>query len=121
MAQQSSPHKTRRLRAAPQSMRERAAQSGTKPSKLRRLAVVGRPFNFLGKLKIWKPFAWLARHIVPPYLRNSFQELRQVTWPGRAQTFRLTRDVILFALVFGIIVGIFDFGLDKLFKQVILR
>lgn len=113
--------KTRRLRAAPQTMRQRAEKSDTVQPKRNRIAFVAVPFRFLGKLKIWKPVVWFVRHLVPPYLRNSFRELRQVTWPGRAQTLRLTRDVILFSLVFGVIVGIFDWGLDTLFKQVVLR
>ncbi len=129
MAEKTPQKKTRRLRAAPQTMRERAEKNQV-PSRsrftwvarvFRPLRVVGR----LGRLPVWKPFRFvgrmLTRFLVPPYLRTSFQELRKVTWPTRAQTFRLTSAVILFAVVFGIVVAIADFGLDKLFKQVILR
>lgn len=113
--------KARRLRTAPQTMRERAGKTGPATPRRQRLAFVAKPLRFAGKFKLWKAVAWLLRHLVPPYVRNSFRELRQVTWPTRGQTLRLTRDVILFSLVFGIIVGIFDWGLDTLFKEVVLR
>jgi len=121
--------KTRRLQRANETVRQRAEKGQQlKPHRLRRLGVIAKPFRPLGKLKtlpIWGPFKfagrWLAKLLVPPYLRSSFKELRQVTWPNRAQTFKLTSAVLIFALVFGIIVAIVDFGLDKLFKQVILR
>lgn len=123
----------RRLRQAPQTMRERAASATNpqpKPNRVRRVTrTAGTPFRAvgkrLGKLHIWKPFRMagriLARLFVPLYVRNSFKELRQVTWPTRKQTLQLTTAVILFSVIFGAVVALFDFGLDKLFKQVILR
>lgn len=111
-------------------MRERAAKTAEpkqqKQHRVKRVAgKVFSPARKLGGLKIWKPFKFigrfLAKYVIPPYIRNSFRELRQVTWPSRKQTLQLTRDVILFSVIFGILVAIFDFGLDKLFKQVILR
>lgn len=133
MANDTSRSKPRRLRQAPQTMRERAASAANqqqKPNKLRKvlrtatapLRRAGRP---LRRVRIWKPFRvagrLMGRILLPPYVRNSFKELRLVTWPDRRQTFQLTTAVILFSLVFGIVVALFDFGLDKLFKQVILR
>lgn len=128
MADQETKKKQRRLRPA-QTMRERAAkEQAPRRSRFARLAPLAKPFRVFGKLrglKIWRPFTvagrFLAKILVPPYLRNSFVELRRVTWPNRLQTFRLTSAVILFALIFGTIVAIVDFGLDKLFKQVLLR
>lgn len=133
MAHQQSQKKTRRLRQAPQTMRERAVSATNqqpKPNRVRKVArKAGTPFRAvgrqLGKLHIWKPFRVagriLARIVVPRYVRNSFKELRMVTWPTRRQTLQLTTAVILFSVTFGVVVALFDFGLDKLFKQVILR
>jgi preprotein translocase SecE subunit len=133
VANEKSQKKLRRLRQAPQTMRERAAVTTNKqpkPNKLRQAAgKVGAPFRatgkVFGKIHIWKPFKvagrFVGRIFVPPYVRNSFKELRQVTWPDRKQTLQLTSAVIIFSVVFGIVVALFDFGLDKLFKQVILR
>ena len=123
--------KTRRLKAAPQTMRERAAHESNKQPKPKRISKVFGVFRPLkkiskvGSLKIWKPF-WatgrvIGKFFVFRYLRQSFRELRLVEWPNRRQTFQLTSAVILFSIIFGIVVAIFDFGLDKLFKQVILR
>jgi preprotein translocase SecE subunit len=48
-------------------------------------------------------------------------ELRQVTWPDRKQSRQLTLAVVMFATVFGIVVAILDYGLDKAFKKVFLH
>jgi len=133
VANDRSQKKPRRLRQVPQTMRERAATSTNqqpKPKRLKRVASkAGAPFRatgrLLGKLHIWKPFKIAGRFVgkilLPPYVRNSFKELRLVTWPNRKQTLQLTSAVIIFSIVFGVVVALFDLGLDKLFKQVILR
>ena len=129
MAQEQSKKKVRRLRPA-ETMRERAERA-TEP-KQRRIRVrlpfgdaIMRFFGRVGKLKLWKPFVFagrfLNRFLVPPYLRNSWRELRQVTWPDRKQSRQLTVAVILFSLIFGVLVTVFDYGLDKVFKAIILK
>ena len=55
------------------------------------------------------------------YLRGSWQELKEVTWPTRREGLRLTGAVIIFSVIFGGLIAIVDFGLDKLFKQVFLK
>lgn len=59
-------------------------------------------------------------HIFPKILRNAWAEIRQVTWPGRKETFRLTIAVLIFSIIFGAFVAALDYGLGKLFKEVIL-
>ncbi len=66
---------------------------------------------------IVRPLRWL----VPPYFVNSWREVRQVTWPNRRETWRLTLAVFIFAIVFGALVAGVDKGLDLLFKKVILK
>lgn len=104
-----------------------AAGKPTKGHKVRHaLAVpfrlIAKPFKALGKLmgKV-KFFRLLGRILWPTYFRNSFRELRQVTWPDRKQTRQLTTAVIIFSLIFGVLIAIVDFGLDKVFKKVILQ
>lgn len=129
MADSEPKRKLRRLRAVPVTMRERAERSVTpKPKRKLPFSIkwpFGRIITKIGTRKIWKPLMavvrFLGKILLPPYVRNSFAELRKVTWPSRKQTLQLTSAVILFSVVFGIIVAIFDYGLDKLFKQVILR
>jgi preprotein translocase SecE subunit len=72
-----------------------------------------KPFRFVGK--------WIGIVVVPPYVRSSFRELRLVTWPNWRQTCRLTFAVLAFAAVFGAAIAGIDFGLDKLFKEVLLK
>ncbi len=122
------PQKTRRLRAAPQTMRERAERSANPKPNTNGFARIGRMFRLPAKLhglKIWQPVRstgrFIARFFIPPYVRNSFGELRMVMWPTRRQSLQLTGAVIIFSAVFGVVVALFDYGLDKLFKQVILR
>jgi len=73
-------------------------------------SVVSR--SFLGKI---------GRFLTPKYFSNSWKELRQVSWPDRRQTAKLTFAVIIFAIVFGIIIAIVDYGLDKLFREILLK
>lgn len=70
---------------------------------------------------IGRPIAKVLRWIAPTYFLNSWRELRQVTWPNRRETWRLTAAVFVFAIVFGAAIAVVDLGLDKLFKEVVLR
>lgn len=122
MAEEKKP--VRILRAKGETVREKvertAAQVEVKP---RRLSATTKkaatPFRFVGRIlaKIARPL----RFIVPPYFRNSWKELRQVTWPNRRETLRLTGAVIVFSIAFGCLVAVIDFGLDKLFREVLLK
>ncbi|CAN5141663.1 hypothetical protein BH09PAT3_BH09PAT3_5610 [soil metagenome] len=127
----------RRLRAAPsQTVREQATQgqaaSDNKPVRNRRLKAAAassrKPFARAAKLFDRQPFKTFAKigHViglilVPRFVRGAFAELRQVTWPNRQETRQLTTAVIMFAIAFGIIVTVVDYGLDKLFKAIILK
>lgn len=59
--------------------------------------------------------------IMPAFMRDAWQEIKQVTWPTAKDTMRLTLAVFIFAAVFAAIVGVLDFGLDKLFREVLLK
>jgi preprotein translocase SecE subunit len=72
-----------------------------------------RPFRFVGR--------WIGLILWPPYFRNSARELMLVTWPNFRQTWRLTFAVLSFAAVFGLLIAGVDYGLDKLFKEVLLK
>lgn len=66
---------------------------------------------------ILRPLRWLT----PTYFVNSWREVRQVTWPNRRETWRLTLAVFIFAAVFGALIAGVDKGLDLLFKKIILK
>lgn len=61
------------------------------------------------------------RYLMPRYFRESFKELKLVKWPNRKETTQLTFAVFIFAVIFGITITITDYGLDKLFKKVLLK
>lgn len=75
-----------------------------------------QPFKFIFKL-----FRWVGLVIAPKYIRTSWVELKQVTWPNRLKSRQLTSAVLIFALVFGTTVAIVDYGLDKLFRHILLK
>jgi len=101
---------------------------------------------FLPVRLLWRGLAWLAHR--PPlkqighairwffrlkairligrmlgfsFVRNSWRELKLVTWPSRRDGLRLTWAVIVFSVIFAVIIAVVDYGLDKLFKQLLLK
>jgi preprotein translocase subunit SecE len=83
------------------------------------------PLKQLGHALRWffttKPMRFLGRILGFSYLRSSWQELKLVTWPTRREGFRLTTAVIIFSVIFGALIAVVDYGLDKLFRQVLLK
>jgi len=71
--------------------------------------------------KILKPFKFIAKFIFPKYFRDSFKELKLVTWPTLRESRRLTYAVIVFATIFGATIALVDYGLGKLFKNILLK
>ena len=132
--------KQRRLVKNPETFRERAvkaAESGEKPHRIRRvLTVVAKPFKLIFRpigrfiklvfyrqpfLLLRRPLRIIGKVLLPIYIRNSWRELRQVNWPSWKQSRSLTLAVILFAVVFGLVIAGVDYGLDKLFRQILLK
>jgi preprotein translocase SecE subunit len=117
-----------------ETIREKTAKGLDQPAKQRgpiglALHYIAAPFKIvlrpvgklLAKLGHLKPFRILGRILLPQYVRNSWKELRQVTWPGRKESWQLTLAVIIFAILFGAAIALVDYGLDKVFKQVLLK
>ncbi len=67
-----------------------------------------------------KGFLTKSRRVTPGYFRSSYKELKLVSWPNRKETWRLVFAVFIFATLFGLLITVVDFGLDKLFKQAFL-
>lgn len=124
MAQKEPAKPKRRIVKKAETVRERveksAEQRSPKPSK--DAGIVRLTFYYI----FW-PFRMLGRGIkkvgrifVPKYFKESWGELKQVTWPNRRDTFKLTLAVIIFAIIFGALITVVDYGLDKLFRKVLL-
>ena len=133
------PVKKRRVKN-PETFRERAlkaGQEGDQPKRITKargklaggIAWIFRP---LGKGLAWlaglRIFSWLRRPlrfigklILPAYFRNSWKELKQVTWPRWRESRQLTFAVLIFAVIFGAGVALVDYGLDKVFQHLLLK
>ncbi len=133
MAEKDTP-KVRTLRKV-ETVRQRADKSTPKP-KTRRLraakARISKPFKVvatIGKKEYYLPmpankfgnFLNKRRSLMPSYFIDSFKELRQVVWPNRKTTVQLSAAVFMFAIFFSLIVTLTDYGLEKVFKQLIIK
>lgn len=61
-----------------------------------------------------------SRSLAPRYFRNSWQEIKKVTWPDFRTTWKLVFAVFVFAIVIGGFIAALDWGLEKLFREIIL-
>ena len=122
----------RRLRTGPETVHERTEKL-QKQSEDRAADSRGKAFlkgflwplrklgHLIGKLGRFRIFRWIGYVLLPPYIRNSWRELKLVSWPDRRKTFQLTYAVIIFSVIFGLLIAAVDFGLDKLFKELIVK
>jgi preprotein translocase subunit SecE len=89
------------------------------------LGMIFSPFKFVLKPFKLRPVRFIGRILsivlFIGYFRGSWQELRKVNWPDRRTTVRLTLAVFVFATVFGLVISVVDFGLDKLFKAILIK
>jgi len=83
------------------------------------------PLKQIGHALRWffrlRAVRFIGRMLGFGYFRQSWRELKEVTWPTWREGRRLTTAVIIFSVVFGALIAIVDFGLDKLFKQLLLK
>lgn len=120
----------------PETFRERAIKAtieGDKPKQKARiwklLGGLFKPVRAAGRAIVGfplfkplrKPLRIIGLIIFPKYFRNSWQELKLVTWPTWKESLRLTWAVLLFATIFGTAVALVDLGLDDVFKRILLK
>jgi preprotein translocase subunit SecE len=55
------------------------------------------------------------------FLGEVKSELSKVVWPTKSETLRYSLTVIFFSLAVALILGVFDFGLLRLFESIIVR
>jgi preprotein translocase SecE subunit len=136
MAEQTDDKKKRRVVKNPETFRQRAikaTEASDKPAAAAKLKTRGaqatspvrRTARKVSEAKALKPLHRPARIagkiIVPPYFRQSFTELKLVTWPNWKQSRQLTTAVLIFAIIFGASIATVDWGLDKIFKNILLK
>ncbi len=124
---------TKRLVKNPETFREKAlkaTEASDKPKRSLKLKqtsgkvtqpVLGPIGRLLNKVFNRQPFILISRILLPRYFRDSWRELRLVSWPSRRQSRDLTYAVLAFAVVFGCVVALVDYGLDKIFRGILLK
>jgi preprotein translocase SecE subunit len=135
LAEGAKKRKVRRLKKT-ETVRQRSEKSTKvveKPRHIRRAAkTVAKPFGFawhVGRKEYYLPlpdnkfgrFLNKRRRFTPKFFREAWQELKQTTWPSRRETAQLTFAVFIFAFVFGLLIAVTDYGLDKVFKRILLK
>jgi preprotein translocase SecE subunit len=77
------------------------------------LRLIGKLLRPLGKV--------LDKVLFINHFRASWRELRLVAWPNWRQSRQLTLAVLIFAVVFGAAIAGLDYGLQKVFKSILLK
>lgn len=119
-----------------ETMRDKAEKAETSKAKPRRInkasSAVKKPLTSAGKAinkeyylitpseKGVRGFLTKRRRFIPKYFRDSFSELKLVTWPNRKETVNLMWAVFAFAIIFGLLITVVDYGLEKLFREAFL-
>ncbi len=136
MAEETS-KKTPRKRKSPTTVREHAEKQASKreaePKRSKLKGKIHRPLSTLHRVgkkeyhpvpvpdnKAGKVLKKRVRFI-PKYVRESWAEMKFVTWPTKSIAARLTVAVFVFAIIFTIFVQILDYGFNKLFKEILIR
>lgn len=120
-----------------ETVRERSQKSDSakKPRRIKRaVSTAGKPIKAASKLtgrKYYLPiklpdnrigrFLAKEKQLMPKYFREAWHELKLVQWPSRRETIKLSLAVFIFALVFGGLVWVVDYGLDNLFRKVLIN
>lgn len=60
-------------------------------------------------------------HKVTQYFRDSWAELKKVTWPTRKQAIKLTAAVLVFSVVFAAFIALLDALFSNLLQKLILK
>lgn len=92
------------VKAKAKSIRKDKREKETReiPTWLKPLWFISAPFRAIGR-----------------YFRDSFRELRQVRWPNRAQTWKITFSVILYVVIIAIAIMLLDVLLTFLFDKLL--
>ncbi len=120
MAEDTKPKPKRRIVKKAETMREQVEKnrpSAPKEKGIVRLTLyyVSWPFRIIGR-----GIKKIGHYVVPSYFKKSWEELKKVTWPSWGTTWKLTFAVIIFSVLFGLMITVVDYGLDKVFRKVLI-
>ena len=100
------PHSSKNKKAK---LAKKTIQKTNKKPLPKPLAVILAPF-----ILISKPFRALGR-----YIRGSWREIRQVHWPDRKLTWKMTLSVIIYVIIFATIIMLLDLLFSFIFNQLL--
>lgn len=86
-------------------------QSKIKPAKKHQDKAPEKPLKSVFILA--RPFVAIGR-----YLRDSWRELRQVRWPNRAATWKMTLAVLIYCAIFIVFIVLLDTFFTFIFKTI---
>lgn len=128
--------KKKRVLKKPVTVREQASKQPATTAKTRRFkkaaVAIKRPLGAAKRIgkKEYHPvklpdnrlgrFMTAPRRATPRFFSEAWAELRQVTWPNRRETLKLTLAVFVFAIVLSGLIGAVDYGLTQLSEKVLL-
>lgn len=118
----------------PVSMRESAAKSREKasqPKRVRKAATAAsKPLSKTAEVATKQrhvlpksgtdSFWHRERSFAPTWFKNAWNELRQVTWPSRRETWRLVLAVFIFSALLSLFIALLDNALETIFRNVFL-
>ena len=121
----------RRLLPGPEKKNETRVMKKSKTTKPKGGAKEGGQNSGKGQVVKFKPakprVPWTSK--LPPvrqycansvqFVKEAWQELKKVNWPGRKETLGGTAVVLILVIVVSIFLGLIDFGLSRLVKQII--
>lgn len=129
--------KTPRIRKEQETVRQKAdkeAAKRTKPTSRSKIKnKVHKPLSVLHKVasKEYHPIKAPDKkgvrvlnkkvRYIPSFLKNSWAELKQVSWPTKISALKLTFAVIIFSVVFAAFVQALDYIFSRVVKEIILR
>lgn len=106
-------------------MSKKQTAEGEKPKRRLRIPKPKAPKapKWLKKVgRVLKPVLVIFRPLRPlgRYVKGAWFELRQVVWPDRKSTLKLSLAVILFTALLTVFIVALDFGFEQLVKRILL-
>ena len=108
--------KITRIKASDSQPKDKAKKQDAEAEEVTRKAKKERKVPAVLKPLWWllTPFRALGR-----YIKESFAEIRQVRWPSRKETWKMTLSVILYVILISAFIMLLDLLFTKVFNAVL--
>ena len=106
--------KVTRITASDAGKAEKPAKHSTKPVVAKKNDKTAAKATDNAKKQRKNPFVRLGR-----YFKGAWQELKQVRWPTRGATWKMTLAVLIFSAIFVVLILLLDFGFNQLFELIL--